>query len=198
MSKQWQESLSALVDDEADDLELRRILSQQSPEQVNDLWSRYHRVKSLMNDEAETKFTQLDISSQVSALVVDEPAHRSAQSSNANWWRPVASFAVAASVAVAVVVGVQYSTPNGASVSPAATVASSRVYPAAINGAVGNVTASAQVNTAAALPSGSQLASTEDAEKRLEKYMLRHTQRAALNNNQGMMSFARVASFETE
>ena len=69
--------------------------------------------------------------------------------------------------------------------------------------AVGSLQASGEVvtYTNSALPGGiaaSRAAADQEAKNRLQKYMLRHTESAALNNGQGMISFARVASFELE
>jgi len=43
----------------------------------------------------------------------------------------------------------------------------------------------------------SQVVADLEAQKRLERYMLRHTERAALNNGQGMISYARIVSSES-
>ncbi|WP_101759301.1 sigma-E factor negative regulatory protein [Oceanicoccus sp. KOV_DT_Chl] len=110
MSEQLQESISALVDGEAQELELRRVLSVDGEEKVSlqQRWSRYHLARDVMHGEdVHGQFRHMDISKQVSMAISEQPAHSSTASKA--WWQPVAGFAVAASVAAAVVIGVQTS-----------------------------------------------------------------------------------------
>ena len=117
------------------------------------------------------------------------------------WYKPLTGVAIAASVALAVVVTVPaLQSPSGDPVladnrSPTAAVASSRVFPATAGGAVGGpgMSMAATGETTLAPVAGEPLNA-----KRLDRYLLRHTEQAALNNGHGMMSFARVASFDIE
>ncbi len=211
MSEQLRESISVLMDGEADELELRRLLSELSDEHkqtVDKTWSRYHLARDVMqgNDQG-LAYQHLDISKQVSAAINNEPLAVSDSPSVASkLFKPVAGFAVAASVAMAVVVGVQSVNSVGPDLNgptAAQPALASRVYPVqgtSLQAAGGS--ASGGVNYhGTELPGGialSRAAADLEAQKRLEKYILRHTERAALNNGQGMISFARVASYETE
>lgn len=229
MSDQLRESVSALMDGEADELELRRLLSTENDESVKKAWARYHLVRDVMQDSDTGAYRHLDISSQVSIAInqsdssVDEGgldqsealvsqrvegslASGGEHQKAAAWWRPMAGFAVAASVAMAVVVGVQTlepnMTPGSSSGLPIAsqTATTSRVYPVAgASMQASGGSGSAVRYQPAELPgdiAASRAAADLDAHDRLEKYMLRHTEHAALNNGQGMISFARVASFD--
>ena len=218
MNENLRESLSTLMDDEADDLELRRLLSSGEDKAVNELWSRYHLVRDVMhNDQKATAFQHLDISQRVSVAIAGEPdinVKLGSETDPSPWWRPVAGFAVAASVAMAVVVGVQSVSPTGGSINngfdggQSAVVSGSRVYPSAVQNAVsGPMQASAVLAASDTAISGitspkgisaSRAAADIEARKRLEEYMLRHTESAALNNGQSMIPFARVTSFEEE
>lgn len=230
MSSQVRESLSALMDGEAEELELRRLLDEKSAEHseyVDETWSRYQLIRESMHGigqgaghtneysaEQDTAFRQLDISQQVAQAIRDEQPAVAApdlsrdtdQTTGSSWLKPVAGFAVAASVAMAVVVGVQSVQQTTPGVNAPATVqaqVASRVYPVVGNSLRAADGTSQQLNRYAntTLPDGfaaRQAAADLEAQRRLDQYMLRHTERAALNNNQGMMSFARVASFEAE
>lgn len=210
MSEQLRESVSAVMDGEASELELRRVLSRDNTDVVNNTWSRYHAVKNVLhNSDNELSFRNWDISQQISEAVADEPlaAVKKANSAGLSWMRPVAGFAVAASVAFAVVVGVQSIQPGGIDADPSSLssqpAVASRVYPLQSSSpqASGNVLVGANFAGQNDLPGAratSKAAADLEAQKRLEKYLLRHTERAALNNGRGMISFARVASFETE
>jgi len=106
------ETLSALLDDAADDLELRRLLRdwEQLPESGRaDLaatWSRYNLVHAALHGLAKPVSARL--ASRVSAAVAEEPGLVQ-RSGAASWQQSLAKVAVAASVALAVVLGFQSS-----------------------------------------------------------------------------------------
>lgn len=208
MNDQIKESVSALMDGEADELELRRLLASEHGDSIDQQWSRYHLVRDVLQEgDQSSSLRHLDISRQVSMAISQEDMPRPA-ADRPQWWRPVAGFAVAASVAVAVVVGVQSAqplTPNAAPADVAVLASppvSNKVYPvqgSSLQAAEGN--GGVVTYSATELPGGlasSKAAADLEAQKRLDKYILRHTERAALNNSQGVISFARVASFEAE
>ncbi|HCS27924.1 MAG TPA: hypothetical protein DIW43_10750, partial [Spongiibacteraceae bacterium] len=69
MSKVNRESLSALMDGEASELEIRRLLREDSNE-LGELWTRYHRQRSALHNERE--FRGMDVSGSVRAALSDE------------------------------------------------------------------------------------------------------------------------------
>lgn len=211
MSDRLRESVSALMDGEADELELRRLLSDSASEEhaaVDKAWSSYHLAREVMrgNDQG-ISFQHLDISRQVRLAIDDEPqASVTDQSLLRSWLKPVAGFAVAASVAMGVVIGVQGVGPVNPGLNDPATITqpiASRVYPvrgSSLQASGGSAGGGVNYRNPD-LPGDialSRAAADLEAQKRLEKYMLRHTERAALNNGQGMISYARVVNFETE
>ena len=125
MSDRLRESVSALMDGEADELELRRLLSNDSFPVARETWIDLQRARGSFNG-IDAALTGLDISARVQSALSDENAAEqfpaaSVQVGSWRWWRPVASVAVAASMAAVVVVGMR-----GFSVSPDSTgVASS-------------------------------------------------------------------------
>lgn len=80
MSHNARQSLSALMDNEGDDLELRRVLAtlEDAPD-IADSWRRYHLVRSLMRRESGIDTTS-DLSAGIMARLEQEPvpskAHR--------------------------------------------------------------------------------------------------------------------------
>jgi sigma-E factor negative regulatory protein RseA len=199
MSDRLRESVSALVDGEADELELRRLLASDD-EVVRTAWRDFHVVRDSISG-VDMRFAQFDISQRVQAALADEII--SAPSLTARWWRPVASFAVAASVATVVAVGARHfnsdiggeaiaQTPT---VSPvvASSMAAGRVYPAPMQPVVGNVPVSATMTSPLQPVS---LDPDQLAQQRLQQYLLRHSERAALNNGQGVITFARVPQLD--
>lgn len=211
MSEQLRESISALMDGEADELELRRVLAaagKKDDDTIRDVWSRYHTTRSVMQgDISHTQFKHLDISQQVSAAISEE----SITAVNGNsWFKPLASMAVAASVAFAVVVGVEGLSPDQG-LNPIdenrqqiAANNNNRVYPIQSGSLQASTNSTATVDpsrqsVAKSFPPALLNAESDEAmQKRFEGYILRHTEQAALNNNQGMMSYARVVAYEEE
>jgi len=75
-SQQLDESLSALMDGEASEMELRRILksSDADKESIDKRWMRYHLASDAMRGEVELP-SVMDLSSSISAAIADEPVY---------------------------------------------------------------------------------------------------------------------------
>jgi sigma-E factor negative regulatory protein RseA len=207
MSEHIHEALSALKDDEAEELELRRLLKHPDTLEVNRQWRNMYQLSDAMSGRP-LSFQHWDISGKVSAAIIGDsafsaPADPLPKSPQRLWLRPMAGFAVAASVAVAVVLGTQTLTHHNLELNTSATPSlANRVYPA-LSGR--NVSAGGQqtnrTNVAnAPVRSNSKGVILGDlaAEQRLQKYMLQHTEQSSLNNSHGMINFARVASFDVD
>lgn len=96
------ESLSALVDGEASELEVRRLLKAQD-EELKARWSRYQLAGAAMRRELGT-MAPTGFADRVSAALETEAALEAPQR---HWWQRIGQVAVAASVAGAVLIGVQ-------------------------------------------------------------------------------------------
>lgn len=193
MSEQLRESLSALMDDEANELELQRLLKQVGNDaELRSTWVRYNAVRSVMSGQ-DLSHVQLDISSRVREAIDASPAMEK-ESLRQRLFRPVASFAVAASVAATVVIGgQQLSQVNGNDPYGAATVASG-ASPVGLVNSLGATTVQASYGTQAVpvLQPAARTAYKELARQRLEMYMQEHAEHAALNSPHGLIPFARV------
>jgi sigma-E factor negative regulatory protein RseA len=97
-----QESLSAVMDNEADELELRRVLNAVDDAETRATWSRYQVARAAMHKEL--LLPNLDIASAVSAALADEAVPAKVKKGP---WRSIGRLAVAASVTVAVLAGVR-------------------------------------------------------------------------------------------
>lgn len=105
-----QETLSAVMDNEADELELRRVLAACGEDaELRSTWSRYQLARSVMH--REPTLPKLDIAAAVSAALADEAAPPKAEKGP---WRMVGRLAVAASVTLAVLAGVRQRRAGGA------------------------------------------------------------------------------------
>ncbi len=102
-----QESLSALMDNEADELELRRILKScaQKPELMA-TWERYHLVQSLLHGAARPVSPAL--SQRITAQIAAESAPKHVSTLRfTGWQQNFSKLAIAASVAIIFTVAVQ-------------------------------------------------------------------------------------------
>jgi len=114
MSEQSGESLSALMDGELGEFEMRRLLQRMEDEpELGLTWQRYHVARSALLSE-KVSSPSLDISASVQKMLESEPVHQVDQSPTADasdasgsFWKPFASMAVAASVTAVVIFGAQ-------------------------------------------------------------------------------------------
>ncbi|WP_415899012.1 MucB/RseB C-terminal domain-containing protein [Neptuniibacter sp. QD48_11] len=115
------ESVSALMDGEVADFELRRTLDriEQEPE-LAEQWQRYHLVRSVMKNE-EADLGGFDISGQVMQALDQEPdlevvtaaPEVKSEIKGNSFWKPLASMTAAASVTAMVILGAQtYNQPE--------------------------------------------------------------------------------------
>ncbi len=200
MTERQRESLSALMDDEANELELERLLGQlQEDNELRRTWVRYNAVRAVVAGD-QVGSLQLDISTRVSAAIAAELA--AATAAGSRWQRllrPAASFAVAASVTAAVVFGGQQlylaGDSDGEYTGPAL---ASGVTPVGLFNSLGAVPMRASYGTQAVpqLQPASRTAYRELARQRMQEYMQEHAEHAALNSPQGLIPFARVPHIE--
>ena len=199
MKQQPGESLSALLDDEADELDLQRILNALAEgEDVAETWRRYHLVSAAARHELD-EFAQVDLTHRLRDALATEtaPLGRQWRLGQAFWLRPVASIAVAASVTAAILSSAQlYHLAAGESVPDTAMLASNGDVSGvlAVRQAVGIGGGNGLVN--ASISSGSVVehrAADAMAQRRLEVYLQSHLENASLNTNGGMLPFARAA-----
>ena len=111
MSESVRQSLSALMDNEADPFELRRTL-QQVDEGSAAVWARYHLASAVLHGDTPLR-GDLDVSAAVQLALVEEPAYEGG--SGRAVWKPLASIAVAASVTAMVMFGAQSFAPDSES-----------------------------------------------------------------------------------
>jgi sigma-E factor negative regulatory protein RseA len=197
MTEQLRESLSALMDDEANELELRRLLGQLGEdEELRQTWIRYNLARSVISGQPVGRLS-MDISQQVSAAVAEEGAPASGVWQRMT--RPLASFAVAASVMTVVVLGgqqlYQASAPDAGAAAP---VAATGVSAVGFVNSLGAVPLRASYGNQAIpeLEPAARTAYRELARQRMYLYMQEHAEHAALNSPQGLIPFARVPHIE--
>lgn len=221
MSNKLNEELSALVDDEASEFGLRKILTEiESESELVNKWSRYHIAQAVLRDEqlADTSFGE-----GIAAALADEPAHNggigqykpSDKTSTGAFLKtlsqPLSSAALAASVTLAAVLSWQEFNPPAALIQEPVIAAIQQVdtpaysFSVPSSGAVAIQPASAQTTSRAG--AGRVVASSNAqnvpaiqaimpgaAEQRMQVYIISHANYGAVVNGSGMMPFARLVS----
>lgn len=191
MSESMRESLSALMDDEANELEVERVLARiASDSDLRQVWVRYNAVHSLAAGQPAVNL-EMDISSQVREAVAGDS--RASSGFRQRLMRPLASMAVAASVAATVVLGGQQLAQLEADSYDAQAIASS-VSPVGMVNSLGASSVQASYGTLGLpeLQPATRTAYQKLARQRLHKYMQEHAEHAALNTPNGLVPFARV------
>ncbi|MCG8464211.1 MAG: sigma-E factor negative regulatory protein [Xanthomonadales bacterium] len=175
------ELLSSFMDGEMDakaaEFFTRRLTQD---EQLQDNWSSWHTVRSCLRDEAAGQDLSMDLSSRVMAALDEDAAPEMVASPwHQRFMKPIASAAIAATVAMTAIVGVnQYRAGQPADVvAPAGALAA--VETAAPSTNLGPVTSSPSVPLTVvpvSLENGPARQANQDplARARLEAYLLRH------------------------
>ncbi len=211
--QQIAESLSALVDDQASELELRRLLKQ-SDSQLETQWSRYHMIGAAMR--AEPVMSSESLLPGIQQALADEAPHNAKPS---GFWASAGRFAIAASVACVVVLGVQQNwqrlSPGAgdenlvtAEVSPVISqpsIVDQPILAAGVNSQLPKARNSVMVNRSPnfMMPSHSadeqivlKARNQEELRRRLNILMLEHANNAAANSGRGVLPYARIPKIE--
>lgn len=187
-----QESLSAVMDNEADELELRRVLSAIEDADTRATWSRYQIARAAMHKELV--MPHLDISAAVAAGIADEVSPLKA---GRGPWRTLGRLAVAASVTVAVLAGVRLY--NQDEIAGAQLAQQSQPSNVAMPQAKGPaVLAGYTEGEQSPGPMASGVLQNQAGwhDQRLPGYLRQHAQHAAMKGAEGALPYARAASLE--
>jgi negative regulator of sigma E activity len=193
MSDKLKEFLSAAMDDEADEFELRRLLDEASEdESLHAVWRRYHLVRSVLQQgrfglradpaqSIDSLWRRIDAGEGLDEHVVAEVG------SAPSWVGRIAGAAVAATVALAIVLGF-----NLAEQDP---LGSEDMLAGLQSWTLGQPTEQVDVQDAGARPALAEFPSRVDMQ-RMRAYMLHHAQHTSMYHQPGTVPFVKVAAFQ--
>jgi sigma-E factor negative regulatory protein RseA len=197
------ESLSAALDGEAGEFELRRLIKSAADDNtVRQQWADQQLLRSAIKGEhVDAAMLDLGFADRIASAIADEQQAES--NSGFSWRLPVAKFAVAASVMAAVLTTTymvnQQQAPVNGGIAAAQPVTQTGQYlaPQAMTSPVfgGGLKASTGLNAQPyvnASVRNNAAAADAVARQRLYWYMNSHAEHSALNSGQGMMQFARM------
>lgn len=186
------ESLSAVMDNEADELELRRVLNACDDVETRETWARYQIARAVMHKDL--LLPRLDIAAAVSAALADEAVPAKASRGP---WRSLGRLAVAASVTLAVLAGVRlYNQDEIAGVELAQQSAQPGLAAPQVKGPA--VLAGYNESSDATGPMANGVLQGQPGwhDQRLPGYLRQHAQQAALKGTESALPYARAASLE--
>lgn len=189
-----QESLSAVMDNEADELELRRVLNAIDDADTRATWSRYQIARAAMHKEL--LMPHLDISAAVSAAIADEVSPLKAARGP---WRSLGRLAVAASVTVAVLAGVRLYNQDdiaGAQLAQQGQQPASLSMPQVKGPAVLAGYTESSEQAPGPMANGVLQGQAGEEDSRLPGYLRQHAQDAAVKGTESALPYARAASLE--
>jgi Negative regulator of sigma E activity len=103
------ESISALLDNQGNDLDVRRVLREaEDSDHVRAKWQRYHVASAILRNEPSAAMP-VDLSEHLRAEIAVEPSHSSTSTGGKarKWLDAMAKSGIAAAVALGLLVGVQ-------------------------------------------------------------------------------------------
>jgi sigma-E factor negative regulatory protein RseA len=182
------------MDNEADELELRRVLNAVDDAETRATWSRYQVARAAMHKEL--LLPKLDIASAVSAALADEAVPAKAKQGP---WRSIGRLAVAASVTVAVLAGVRMYNQDeitGAELASSQQPAQQGLSMPQTQGPA----VLAGYSESSEQPTGPMangvLQNQAGWDQRLPGYLRQHAQESALKGTETALPYARAASLE--
>ncbi|MNR00016.1 Sigma factor AlgU negative regulatory protein [compost metagenome] len=180
------------MDNEADELELRRVLNAFDDVETRETWARYQIARAVMHKDL--LIPRLDLASAVSAALADEAVPAKASRGP---WRSLGRLAVAASVTLAVLAGVRlYNQDEIAGVELAQQSTQPGLAVPQVKGPA--VLAGYNEGSQATGPMANGVLQGQPGwhDQRLPGYLRQHAQQAALKGTESALPYARAASLE--
>jgi len=191
MSDEIREQLSALADDELNDVEQPLLLGRlQRDAELRACLGRYQLIGEVMRGTGAT--ATLGIAGRVQQALADDMPVSARASERVALWKPVAGLAVAASVALVAVLTVTSVSDNPANNVPSLATADLAPIVAPVLATGPAVT---QASDISGEPRWDRLEPGID--KRLSGYLVNHNEYAASRGVQGVMPYVRIVGHDT-
>jgi sigma-E factor negative regulatory protein RseA len=199
------EALSALMDGEATELELRALVrdAARDPE-LAAKWSRYHLASAVLHKQLAPanprSLASVDLAGRVAQALAEEPdappiSDGPVPVARGQRWRQAINVAVAASVALAVVAGWEFARP-GAPAAAGLAQATASARSAMGPGAVMPVSTGQNLPVSLQSATRSQPVADIPADDRFNRYLISHSGNAALATHGGAVSYVRVVTLK--
>ncbi|TBW57856.1 anti-sigma factor [Marinobacter halodurans] len=191
MDDRLRETLSAMMDDQADELAVRRLLSRAGEPEVREQWQRWQQLRNLMHDERRDLAT-VDVSNAVRAAIDadgDLPEREEAGTAASNSARRSLRWSAVAAVSMALLVGFGAGAHWSISDEGRADTLTAGLF---ADGA-GND----EAGSAPKVPEIALQGLDDEQREQMSRYLLEHAQHNSVGMGYGSMGYARVASVST-
>lgn len=190
------------MDSENDGGDVRVIDELTRDRSGQDTWWRYHLISDVLRHEA-IDLVHRDLTGIISARIKNEPAILAPHSfSRRNWIKPVAGFAIAASVAVVAILGIQQKGEDIVSHPQVTGTVAGLPTAAAVAGKSSTAPESRQFKVPARLASVETLEEIiipQPANSRMNSYLLNYNEyRTTETRMQGMLPYVRIIAHEND
>lgn len=219
------EAVSALIDNQASELELQRILKvSEQDERVKSTWSRYQMVGAALRGEQFVTASP-DFAARLSAAIAAEDSFSSqtvVPKAQEGWWYQLGRVALVASVAGGMILSVQQFNTVGSVGSGASAQMASNALPVTTPSTTTNIALPSGINAPAintrtvAAQAGYEMRpqetrrvmfqprqanapiSDEEVTRYVNQMIQAHSDNAAMNSGQGVLPYARVIMTDEE
>lgn len=206
------ESLSALLDDEHKEIDLRRVLKEKDDAVVNQSWASYTLTRQVMQKEVSAR-CDAGFAAAVSAAIAEEPLPASSSQRQNIAQSLTGKVAVAACFTLAVLIGVDQWAPVDQEQAQDSVVADAPAEPAAIVPSgfelppLNARTVSNTVGADYALPvqpsalqsvKAQEMVLSPELQQELSRLMFKHAENASANGGLSITPFTRVGTVKTE
>lgn len=215
------ESISALMDNQASELELQRVLkASEQDDGVRETWVRYQMVSATLRGEQASLFTSGFAARMSAALDAEDalvPATASSVASPQGWRYQLGRVALVATVAGAMIIGVnQFSGQKQSSPEVAGNTATAPVIAAPVVSLPSGINSPAINTRTVAVQTGyetrpqenrrvlfqprqaNSAVSDEEVTRYVNQMIQAHSDNAAMNSGQGVLPYARVIMTDEE
>jgi sigma-E factor negative regulatory protein RseA len=193
MSEQSREQISALMDGELETGAPLVLNALNGNQEHRAIWHRYHLIGESLRGNLP-KHIDIHLADRIRTSIQNEPAILApARNSIRNQLvKPAIGFAIAASVTVAVILGVKQTGMGPASSTPVPTIAANQMETPADYQVV-------RVTAEPAIQNPSQnYRTTANAQTRLNRYLVNHNEYRSNAGVQGMLPYVRIVAHEVE
>ncbi|MGQ0658172.1 MAG: sigma-E factor negative regulatory protein [Chromatiales bacterium] len=198
------QKVSAFIDGECTQMEARGVIDRVLAEETaRGVWTRYHFIGDAMRGELP-RYRRSDFTARVQDAITREPAVLAPAVGHRKWLKPAAGLAIAASVAMVAVLGVQRlgDSPQSPAALPAQVAA---VTPPVLTVVAQPMQAPAQPAISTSVVDWPQLeelyptttaAAASPSWSRLNSYLVNYSEQRAMLAGPGMLPYVKVVGYE--
>ena len=185
MSEDKREQLSAMMDGELDASDASVVDALMNSDNLKSSWGRYHLVSDCLQQQLPESVDQ-DLAQRISDSLEAEPHILAPVSKRKSTvLKPIAGFAIAASVATVAILGIQQNDDKGAANGNIAIAANSSAIPQSLSQPVANSVDENQLRQV-----------KSDARARMNSYLVNYSEYRTNAGLQGMLPYARTVTYE--